>query len=219
MLKTAILFDLDGTLLDTAPDLLEAFNILLQRYDKPVVELNDIRHLLTLGSKYFIQNYFSGNFESVEIEEIRQEYLAIYSDINYTHTKLFPGMLEILQEITRLKLPWGIVTNKLTKHTHESLNVIELPSQPQTLVCGDTLAVTKPDPAPLFHACELMAAPLEDVLFIGDSDVDAKAGKKAGIDTLIVEHGYNFGVGQFDGLGIAAWIKHPKEIMAYIRGC
>lgn len=216
MPKNAILFDLDGTLLDTAPDLLDAFNVLLQKHNKPTVELNDIRHLLTLGSKYFIQNYFSADLSPTEVEKIRQDYLVIYSEAAHARTQLFPGMFELLQKITQLNLPWGIVTNKLTQHTHENLKLISLPSQPQVTVCGDTLPITKPDPAPLLHACELMAVNLNDVLFIGDSDVDATAGKNAGIDTVIVEHGYNSGFEQFEGLEIAGWIKKPDEIMKFL---
>lgn len=217
MQKTIIFFDLDGTLLDTAPDLLQAFNLLLQKYDKPTVTLGEIRHLLTHGSSFFIKTYFSNDVQLKQINQLREEFLDIYSSLSHNNTQLFPGMLELLNEISNVKIPWGIVTNKLAKHTQENLANLVLPSEPQVIVCGDTLSVAKPDPAPLLHACKLMGVEPNQVIFIGDSDVDALTGQRAKIDTVIVSHGYNSGIEQFSDLAISAWIQDPLQVMEYFH--
>ncbi len=216
MSKSAVLFDLDGTLLNTAPDLIDSLNELLRRYQRPEVSINDIRHLLTHGSRYFITNFFNANATAEEIEQIRAEYLEIYSNSGHQQTELFPGMLELLQSISDRKLPWGIVTNKLTRHTLENLTAVRLPSQPRAIVCGDTLPVYKPNPEPLWHACELLHVSTSQVLYVGDSEVDAEAGLRAGIDTLIMEHGYHAGESTFANIQITGFIHDPKEVLKWL---
>ncbi len=213
----ALLFDLDGTLFDTAPDLLNAFNLLLQEYQHPMVTLKDIRHLLTQGSLFFIKEFFGDNLSADKISQIRARYLEIYSAQNHQKTQLFPGMETVLKLITEKKIPWGIVTNKLTIHTHETLALIQLPSQPGVIVCGDTLKVAKPNPEPLLHACKKLQLLPEDVVFLGDSDVDAQAGLNAGIKTVIFSHGYNSGQAQFENLNINGWITNPKQLQFYTQ--
>lgn len=214
--KSAILFDLDGTLFDTAPDLLISFNQLLRRYQHPEITIEELRPLLTHGSKYFINAFFNANAEPAEIEQLRAEYLTLYTETGHKNTQLFPGMFEMLQILAGKQIPWGIVTNKLTLHTLENLAAANLPFQPQVIVCGDTLAVAKPDPEPLWHACNLLSVDASQVIFIGDSEVDAEAGLRAGIDTFIVEHGYHNGVSSFINHPVAGFIREPREILQLI---
>lgn len=216
MNKTTILFDLDGTLLDTAPDILGSFNELLRRHQRPELSIDAIRHLLTHGSKYFITNFFDPNATEAEIKQISKEFLEIYSQSGYKQTRFFPGMSELLLTITERNIFWGIVTNKSTKLTLENLMTVPFPAQPHAVVCGDTLPVYKPDPAPLLHACKLLNVSPAEVIFIGDSEVDAEAGFRAGIDTIIMEHGYHEGAATFTDAKITAFICNPIEILKWL---
>lgn len=213
--KSAVLFDLDGTLLDTAPDLVSSFNELLRRHQRPEISMEAMRPLLTHGSNYFIKNFFKADASAEEMAVLRSEYLKLYSETAHQNTRLFPGIFEVLQSINSKNIPWGIVTNKLTMHALENLARLDLPFKPGAVVCGDTLAKHKPDPEPLWHACNLLQVTANQVIFVGDSEVDAEAGLRAGIDTLIVEHGYHLGEEMFNALKIAGFIRDPRDVLGW----
>ena len=186
----AVLFDLDGTLLDTAPDLADALNIQLTRHGKSALPFLAIRAKASHGSKALVQLGFNINEQHTDFARLRQEFFDIYQQISGQRTQLFPGMQTVLAELEQQQIPWGIVTNKPGWLTMPLLAHLNLATQAACIVAGDTLSVAKPDPAPLLHACRLLHHSPNDCIFIGDAEVDVIAGNRAAIKTYLAGYGY-----------------------------
>ncbi|WKE63980.1 HAD-IA family hydrolase [Gallaecimonas kandeliae] len=185
---TAVLFDLDGTLLDTAPDLRRALNEVLAAQGLPLKSLDEVRPHATHGTKSLLNLGFGeGAFER---QELREAFWAAYLRDISQETRLFPGVAELVAALNAAAIPWGIVTNKITQ-----LTVAALPHFPeldacQALVCGDTLAERKPHPAPLLHAAALLGSDPRHCLYLGDALTDMEAARDAGMQGLVASWGY-----------------------------
>src|SRR5579872_7299991 len=164
-----VLFDLDGTLLDTAPDLVFALNQLRQDYSRAPISLNELRPLISLGSKPMLKYLLGIDEKHPDFKSLREKFLAIYEKHIADSTQFFPGMENILSHLDQLNMPWGIVTNKLTQHTLALLKAFGIDHRPACIICGDSLATFKPDPAPILHACQLLKQDPQTCLYIGDS--------------------------------------------------
>ena len=187
--KGAVLFDLDGTLVDTALDMVGVLFDMLDSHggDKPPYEL--ARASVSNGSLALIRLAFPGAEERSQLE-LQQEYLDRYEKTVCKDSVLFPGMPELIDIFDRNGLPWGIVTNKpgrLTRPLLEQLNILE---RAACAISGDTLPERKPHPAPLLLASRQIGIEPEQTIYVGDAQRDIEAGRRAGMSTIGVTYGY-----------------------------
>ena len=188
----AILFDLDGTLIDTGPDLAAALNRMLRAHGKSPLPYSDIRPYVSHGSPALIKLGFKCTPEDPRYDSMREEFLNLYAENVAAESTLFPGMDNVLDFLDVEGVPWGIVTNKPGWLTAPLLEALALDARPQCVVAGDTLPVRKPDPAPLLHGLAQLGTelPAELCIYVGDADRDVEAGKRAGMRTIVARYGY-----------------------------
>lgn len=189
----ALLFDLDGTLLDSAPDLVGALNHVRGIEHLPPLDFEKFRPFASHGAAGLLK---AGMPEADEttFEQWRLAFLAFYSENSYKHSTLFDGVSELLEFLCDSSVPWGIVTNKIRSLTLPIMARAQLDKWASCIVCGDTLSRSKPDPAPVLLACELINIQPCNTLFVGDDIRDLEAGSSAGTQTAAVHYGY----GHFD---------------------
>lgn len=186
----AVLFDLDGTLLDTAPDFTTATNILLRQKKLPQVKEEDIRRLISDGSAGIISKLFSMSSNNSLYEKTRYDLLDLYSQHLAEETLPFKGVIELLKKLDDDDIPWGIVTNKPEIYTNSILNQLDLVSRPKVVICPDHVKLTKPNPEPIILACNKLGIKPENTVFIGDHIRDIQAGMNAGTTTIAAAYGY-----------------------------
>lgn len=185
----AVLFDLDGTLVDTAPDMVAALQHLQQLHgvDPAPYDLarsnvsNGAIGLLTLG------------FPEIDIEfgdDLHQQYLQRYADMICEESQVFERLTELLDSLDDMDCPWGVVTNKPEQLTSPLLVALGLADRSACIVSGDTLPVRKPDPAPLLLACDLIGVDPDTSIYVGDAERDIEAGRRAGMATIAAGYGY-----------------------------
>ena len=188
MTVNTILFDLDGTLVDTAPDLAYALNTLLIKNELPEKPYKNIKPLVSFGGKALIKYGFNCDENHPNFLEWHRKILEIYTDNIDRNSSTFKGVDSVIKALEAKQILWGVVTNKpehLTLLLLEKLNI-----NPDVVVCGDTLEFNKPHPAPLLYACAQLAVQPESCLFVGDDKNDMLAGANAGIKTIAVTYGY-----------------------------
>ncbi|MBE8190002.1 MAG: HAD-IA family hydrolase [Candidatus Thioglobus sp.] len=206
-----ILFDLDGTLIDTAPDLAYALNSVLKRHNLAEKPYEKIKPLVAFGSKELVKFGFGCDEFAPEFSAWNQEILQIYKANIAKNSALFAGFEALLKNIKSQKMFWGIVTNKPENLTHLLLQKLGL--KPDVVVCGDTLEFNKPHPAPLLYACAQLAVLPQNCLFVGDDKNDILAGKNAQITTVAAAYGY----GKVEqNWGYDFIINKPEELEKWI---
>lgn len=209
----AILFDLDGTLLDTARDFAYAINLILARSRKPALDFNLFRKEVHGESRRMISFAFNIEESDPKFEAIRENFLRTYNKNSTRHTIFFPGVKLVLETLDAKKIPWGIVTSKPTWLTKSVLKHFELDKRAKCIVMGDTLEKIKPDPTPLLYACKKMLVAPEDTIYVGDLKTDIIAAKAAGMKSIAVTYGYHPPGTNFQEWG-ADFIAHtPLEIL------
>ncbi len=213
----AVLFDLDGTLLDTGLDLWHAMNATLKKYDKTPIDYSYFRQSITHGAAGMIKQSFELNEKDTDFETIRLQFLDEYENILAHHTELFDGMETLLNFLDQQQLPWGIVTNKSTRFTLPLLEKMNLDQRAHCIVTGDTLEHMKPHPAPLLHACKLINKQPKRTLYIGDYKTDVEACRAANMPHIIVSYGY-FSVDEHPDQWEADHIvDHADEIVNWLK--
>ena len=185
-----VLFDLDGTLLDTAPDLADALNAVLVENHRAPLSFQEIRGVVSHGGKALIRLGFELDESHPDFQPLRQRLLVLYRDNISRKTWPYPGMSEVLDQLEALGYSWGIVTNKPGWLTEPLLTDLGLFKRAACVVSGDTLERSKPHPAPMFHACEQVGSRPEHCVYVGDALRDIEAGKNAGMHTLVALFGY-----------------------------
>jgi 2-phosphoglycolate phosphatase len=185
-----VLFDLDGTLADTAPDLADTLNQVLSEHEKTTLPLDKIKPLISQGGVGMLKYAFNLENDSPQLEELRVRFLDIYRNNLDKKTRLFKGIPELLSSLDEKRVPWGIVTNKSERFTIPLTKSLELYDKTECIVAGDTIEFSKPHPAPMHHACKLLGCNPEETLFVGDAKKDIEAGNSAGMLTLIASYGY-----------------------------
>jgi phosphoglycolate phosphatase len=188
MTINTILFDLDGTLIDTAPDLAYALNTLLKDNELPEKPFSKIKPLVAFGAKALIKYGFNCDENHPNFLQWRLNFIAIYTNNIARMSAPFNGIELLITILQKRKMQWGIVTNKPEKLTHILLAKLNI--KPDVVVCGDTLEFNKPHPAPLLYACAKLAVEPKRCLFVGDDKNDMLAGNNAGIKTVAVAYGY-----------------------------
>lgn len=185
-----VLFDLDGTLIDSAPDLGAAVNRMRADRGLPLLADSALRPHASHGARGLIGAGFGVTPDQPEFLTLREEFLAYYAAALCVRTVLFPGVTALLDALDASGLPWGIVTNKATRLTLPLLDALDLRRRPGCIVCGDTTARAKPHPEPLLAAAELLAMPPDACVYVGDAERDIEAGIAAGMSTLVARYGY-----------------------------
>ncbi len=187
----AVLFDFDGTLADTAPDLGGALNRMLADRGRPALPLERLRPHASSGARGLLFIGFGVVPEDEGYETMRNEFIANYSAAMCVHTRLFPGIEELLASLESRPMVWGIVTNKAVKLTTPLVAHLGLASRAGCVVGGDTTPHLKPHPASLLHAAEKIGVRPSDCCYLGDDLRDIQAAKAAGMFSVAVEYGYS----------------------------
>lgn len=212
MKKKIILFDLDGTLLDTAPDFILCVNQLRERHGEPPLPDAIIRAEVSNGARALTRLAFALEDSSPQLEPLRQELLALYLDTLGSHTTLFPGMAECLGWIENQQLRWGIVTNKPSAYTLPLMSRLALPFTPGAIVCPDHVTHTKPHPEPLWLACKQLGHAAAEAVYLGDHIRDIEAGQAAGMTTISCGWGYIPANENCNEWQADYHLQHPGEI-------
>ncbi|OGT20432.1 MAG: phosphoglycolate phosphatase [Gammaproteobacteria bacterium RBG_16_57_12] len=211
-----LLFDLDGTLLDTAPDLADALNAILMEEGQPPRTYETIRPVVSHGAAAIVSFGFDMTDDDTRFAGLRQRFLDHYRRHIARRTRLFPGMEEVLQTIEQRGMNWGVVTNKPAWLTDPLLQALDLYRRTRCVVSGDTVEQRKPHPAPLLHACNLAGSAAGQCLYIGDAQRDIEAGNRAGMHTLIALFGYIGSDETPEYWGADGMISNPHDILVWV---
>jgi len=212
----AVLFDLDGTFADTAPDMGAALNRLLARHGRAPLPLPAIRPHVSSGSRGMLQIGFGVAPGDDGYEGLRSDYLAIYAGDICCDTRPFDGIPELIGALENRGLAWGIVTNKPGWLTEPMLAAMGLPGTPACIVSGDTAARPKPHPDPLLHACRLIDRLPSACCYIGDDRRDIIAGRAAGMATIAALYGYLGIESHPRDWGADTLIDHPLALLRWL---
>ena len=212
----AVLFDLDGTLIDSAPDLAGAANDMRVERGLPLLPYVQLRPMVGSGARGMVGRAFGAVPGDAEFESLRDEFLTRYEARMAQETRVFEAMASVLERLRSHRLPWGIVTNKATRFSEPLVAAMGLHEAAATLVCGDTTPHAKPHPAPLIEAARRMEVAAADCIYVGDDPRDVQAGRAAGMATVAAAWGY---LGE--GESIEAWgadhiIQSPGELLTLL---
>lgn len=213
MTSAAVLFDLDGTFADTAPDLCAALNRLRRDQGLAPLPLERVRPFASAGTRGLLRAGFGVSPEDAEYAALRDAFLEHYRERTCVQTRLFPGIAELLAELAGRAIRWGVVTNKATRFTDRILAALGV--IPGCVVSGDTTPHTKPHPAPLLFAAELLKVPPGACFYLGDDLRDMQAARAAGMRPVAVQWGYHHP----DSGGPGTWqadavIARPADLIA-----
>ncbi|HEY0268236.1 MAG TPA: HAD-IA family hydrolase [Methyloradius sp.] len=211
-----ILFDLDGTLVDTAPDLGLALNLQRERHGYPALPLSSIRPYASHGSKGLLKLGFGLTPEHADFDAMRVEYLNLYDEVFLKSPLLFEGIGAVLAAIEGNGQRWGIVTNKPRRFTRRLIEAMSLDQRASCVVSGDDAPRPKPYPDTLKLACEQMDVDAADCIYVGDAARDIEAGKAAGMNTVVALYGYIEHSDNAESWGGDFYINQPEELMQFI---
>lgn len=213
---SAILFDFDGTLADTAPDLGHALN--RQRINRKLdpLPIEQIRVHASAGARGLLGVGFNIGPEDPGYIDMRDEFLEFYTQRLCHETRLFPGIAKLIDSLDAQALPWGIVTNKPSRFTHPLIELLGLKHRVTCVVCGDETSHTKPHPEPLLLASEKISVFPAECIYLGDDLRDVKASLAAGMEPVIARYGYLGDSQPPETWGANHIIDHPQELLAYI---
>jgi N-acetyl-D-muramate 6-phosphate phosphatase len=209
---SAVLFDFDGTLADTAPDLGAAVNRMLVEQGREGLPIERLRPFASAGARGLLHVAFGLKPDDAEYKSQREVFLEYYAERVCRDTRLFPGMPELLEKLKQRELRWGIVTNKALRFTEPICAALDL--KPDCVSCGDSTPHLKPHPAPLLFAAEKLNLPAENCIYLGDDLRDMQAAHAAGMRSVAVEWGYHHP----DNGGPGTWranavIRHPLDLL------
>ncbi len=207
-----VLFDLDGTLLDTAPDMAGAVNALRAEEGLPAMPFGQLRPHVSHGAARLV-SIGLGCSEGPRFETLRRRFLDLYRGSLSGRTRLFDGLDSVLGWLERRRVPWGVVTNKPAWLTEPLLHELELDSRAACVISGDTLSQKKPHPLPLLHAAAVLRLPPASCAYVGDAERDIQAGRAAGMRTCVAAFGY---LGEDDDP--SAWlpdaiVERPEQLL------
>jgi phosphoglycolate phosphatase len=212
-----VLFDLDGTLADTAPDLAAIANRQREARGLAPLPLEELRPLASHGARGLIGRALGVAPPSEEFEILKKQFYAWYDDALCVHTQLFPGVPATLEALERRGIQWGIVTNKIRRFTDPLVQALGLSKRAACIVSGDTTPHAKPHPEPLLFAVRACNIDEAAAVYVGDDRRDVEAGRAAGMRTVVASYGY---LGS--GADTKTWradhaIASPQELVAWIR--
>lgn len=211
-----IFFDLDGTLADTAPDLVAAANQLLIARNLPPKPYEVLRPCASAGARGLIGGAFGINPEHPDFIPLRDEFFSNYEKALLVNSVIFDGVDHLLNQLDEAKLPWGIVTNKSERFTHPLTDLMGLRQRAVSTVCGDTTPHSKPHPEPILHAARIANIDPSKSVYVGDDIRDIIAGKAAGMMTIAAAYGYCGCEEPPEAWGADYLVRHPKELLQII---
>lgn len=188
-IPAAVLFDLDGTLVDTAPDMVAALNELCRLQSVPILAWETARAQVSNGTLGLLRTAFPDTDPS-QRPDLQQQFQQLYAARLVSETRLFPDMEPLLSRLEQRRIHWGVVTNKPRQFTEPLLAALGLLERSACTVSGDTLAERKPHPRPILYALEQIAALPEHSIYVGDARRDIESGRAAGTATIAVRYGY-----------------------------
>jgi phosphoglycolate phosphatase len=214
----AVLFDLDGTLIDTAPDMARTVNLMRKRRGLEPVPAESVRPFVSMGARGMITSAFGITTDHPDFQAMREEFLALYADNLCVDSRLFDGMETLLAALEARGIAWGVVTNKYERFARPLLQGLNLADRAAIIVGGDTCPRPKPFPDPLLHAAaELNANPGES-LYVGDDARDVQAARAAGMPVVVAGYGY-LGDGPPPAFwGADAIVDSPDALREWIVG-
>lgn len=208
----AVLFDMDGTLLDTAPDFITIAQAMLADRGFPAIDDKLIRDEISGGAKAMVAATFAMSPNDPEFEALRLEFLDRYQQGCAVHSRLFDGMETLLADIEKAGLIWGVVTNKPVRFAEPIMQQLGLAERSALLICPDHVTRSKPDPEPLILACSKLDLDPASVLFVGDDLRDIESGRDAGTRTAAVRYGYIHPNDNPDHWGADVVVDHPLDL-------
>lgn len=217
MKLSCVLFDLDGTLVDTAPDLIACLNFGLQKHGFDSVLHEHVKPHVSFGAIAMINASIEKNVDEEKRAAILDSMLVEYENNIARFSRFFDGMTDVLDFIETQNLSWGIVTNKRERFTFPLIDALNLRHRATCVICGDTTPNPKPHPAPLFAACEKVGVSVEECVYIGDAAHDILAGKNAGMFTLAATYGYLQENENAELWGANALIDSPKDLLLWLN--
>ena len=210
-----ILFDLDGTLLDTAPDLLACLNEALTDHGYAAADHAAVRPAISLGALAMVEAAL-GDVASAESQRMVDAMLARYENNIARYSQFFDGMTEVLDSIERRGLKWGVVTNKKQRYTTPLMAALRLDHRAACIVSGDSTPFSKPHPEPMRVACRQAGGEPQNCIYIGDAAHDIAAGNHVNMKTLVAAYGYLKDDDQPEQWGAHALIDHPRQLLNWI---
>lgn len=212
----AVLFDLDGTLADTAADLAAALNRVRADRQLPPLPLATLRPHASEGSRGMLGVGLGVTREHPDWDRLKDAFLDYYAADLAVHTRLFADTERVLSEIERRGLAWGIVTNKAARFTVPLLEHLALASRANVIVCGDTTAHTKPHPGPLLHAVAQLRLAANDCVYVGDAERDVAAARAAGMAALVASYGYIAADAAPESWGPDGWLDSLPAVLDWL---
>jgi phosphoglycolate phosphatase len=215
--RAAVLFDLDGTLIDSAPDLAGAANDLRRQHGLPPLSLESLRPMVGAGARGMVGVAFGAKPGDPDFEGLRDAFLARYAQRLLDETMVFDAMQPVLQALDEASVRWGVVTNKAARFTEPIVDGLGLRPRLAALVCGDTTPHSKPHPAPLLEAARQLDVAASACVYVGDDARDMVAGRAAGMATLAAQWGY---LGE--GASVHEWdadavLREPAELLNWLQ--
>jgi len=211
-----VFFDLDGTLADTAPDLVAAANQLLIARKRAALPYEVLRPRASAGARGLIAGAFGIEPGHPDFNHLRDEFFTNYENALLVDSVLFDGIDELLNQLDQAKLPWGIVTNKHERFTHPLTELMGLRQRAASTVSGDTTPHAKPHPEPILHAAKLAQVDPTKGLYVGDDIRDIVAGKAADMKTVAAAYGYCGCAEPPEAWGADFLVETPQELMEII---
>lgn len=211
-----ILFDLDGTFADTAPDLAAALNHVRGLHQLPPLPLETIRPQASHGARGLLGLGFGITPEDPRFEALRGEFLDYYDSHICVHTHPFAGMTELVDELERRGMPWGIVTNKPHRFTVPLMQALGYAQRAACLVSGDTCEHAKPHPLPLLHAAAVMQLAPAECIYLGDDLRDMQAAQAAGMPGIVARYGYIGSPQETAGWPAQGAVDSPPQLLQYL---
>jgi 2-phosphoglycolate phosphatase len=212
----AVLFDLDGTLVDSAPDLAGAANDLRAQRGLPPLAFELLRPMVGAGARGMVGAAFGTRPGDVQFEALRDAFLARYAERLLDRTMVFDAMHPVLQALEAVGMRWGIVTNKAARFTEPIVDGLALRARASALVCGDTTPHSKPHPAPLLEAARQLDLQAARCAYVGDDLRDVVAGRAAGMATLVASWGYLGDGPPVHEWGADAILGTPDELLNWL---
>jgi N-acetyl-D-muramate 6-phosphate phosphatase len=211
----AVLLDLDGTLLDTAPDMARIVNLLRAQERLAPLPYESVRPLVSHGSAAVLRAAFPGS-EGVRIAALQSRFLELYRTQLAVETRLFPGFEQVLDALEAHAIPWGVITNKPAWLTEPLLQQLSLYDRAACVLSGDSLPVCKPDPLPLLTAARRIAVEPERCLYLGDALRDVQAARAANMVALAARYGYIGRDEDTTSWPVTAWIDSPLQLLEWV---
>lgn len=212
-----VLFDLDGTLIDSSKDLSYAYNQLLRSHDLPEQSHQQLKSDVAHGVFHLFERDFGAQRGTQKSKQLRAKFTAFYEANLTRHTSIFSGLESVLDFLNTKQLAWGIVTNKPERFTRPIIDHFDALQKTQVLICGDTLPKCKPDPHPIIYACQHLRATPAKTAFVGDTHVDMIASARAGTQGIAVSYNQPIDPKDAKEWGAVALAENPAELLNWLK--